>query len=286
VLEAQGDLPGALAAYRNSLAIRKALAAKDPGNTQWQSDLSASDIKIGNVLEEQGDLPGALAVYRDSLAISKALAAMDSGNTGWQRDLSDSHNRIGDVLLTQGDPPGALAAYRDSLAIRKALAAMDPGNTQWQRDLAWSYWAMGLVNHQQNDLASALADFKRASEADPKNAYIALWLDITERRNNIARHLADAAKQLDMTKWPAPVVHLFLGDLTPAQLIAAADDPDEYKKRGQVCEANFYSGELALLQGAKNEANRLFRIAASDCPRSFIEWAAANAELTALGAAP
>jgi hypothetical protein len=41
VLVAQGKLDEALKAYRDSLAIRERLAAADPGNTQWQRDLSA-----------------------------------------------------------------------------------------------------------------------------------------------------------------------------------------------------------------------------------------------------
>ena len=89
-----------------------------------------------------------------------------------------------------------------------------------------------------------------------------------------------------MTAWPAPVIRMFLGQMTPAAALAAADDPDATKKKGQVCEANFYSGELALRQGAKDDAARLFRLAASDCPHDFTEWPAANAELKALGAAP
>jgi hypothetical protein len=43
---------------------------------------------------------------------------------------------------------------------------------------------------------------------------------------------------------------------------------------------------LALLRHAKEEALRLFRLAASDCPKTFIEWSAANAELKALGEKP
>ncbi len=79
---------------------------------------------------------------------------------------------------------------------------------------------------------------------------------------------------------------MFLGQMTPAAVRGAADDPDATKKKGQVCEANFYSGELALRQDAKDEAARLFRLAAADCPQDFDEWFAANAELKALGAAP
>ena len=79
---------------------------------------------------------------------------------------------------------------------------------------------------------------------------------------------------------------MFLGQMPPAAVLAAADDPDDKAKKGQVCEANFYSGELALRQGAKDDAARLFRLAAGDCPKTFGESFAANAELKALGAAP
>jgi lipoprotein NlpI len=74
--------------------------------------------------------------------------------------------------------------------------------------------------------------------------------------------------------------------MTPAEVLAAADNPDAKTKKGQICEANFYSGELALLQGKRGEAIRLFRLAAADCPPDFVESAAATAELKGLGAAP
>lgn len=47
VLVAQGDGPGALAAYRKGLAIRDALAARDPANVQWQIDVAVSCAKFG-----------------------------------------------------------------------------------------------------------------------------------------------------------------------------------------------------------------------------------------------
>jgi len=79
---------------------------------------------------------------------------------------------------------------------------------------------------------------------------------------------------------------MFMDQMTPAAVLAAADDPDATGKKGQVCEANFYSGELSLTKGLKDEATRLFRLAASDCPHDFNEWDAANAELKALGVVP
>jgi lipoprotein NlpI len=89
-----------------------------------------------------------------------------------------------------------------------------------------------------------------------------------------------------MTKWPAPVIGLYLGQITPEAVLAAADDPDVSTKKSQVCEANFFTGELALQRGSKDEAVHLFRLAAAECGKNTHVLAHANAELKALGAQP
>ena len=97
-----------------------------------------------------------------------------------------------------------------------------------------------------------MADVVQASELDQKDAYNALWVDIVGQRNNLESRLSQVLNKIDMTSWPGPVVRLFLGQLTPAAVLAAADDPDAVKKKGQICEANFYSGELALRGKARD----------------------------------
>lgn len=77
-----------------------------------------------------------------------------------------------------------------------------------------------------------------------------------------------------------------MGQLTLDAVLAAADDPDASKKSTQVCEANFYSGELALQKDKKDEATRLFRLVTRNCPKSFIVYDGADNELKALGASP
>ncbi len=86
-----------------------------------------------------------------------------------------------------------------------------------------------------------------------------LWADIVGQRNRLPSRLAQTSSQIDMTVWPAPIVKLFMNQMMPAAVLAAADDPDPAKKNGQTCEANFYSGELSLTKGSKDEAIRLFR---------------------------
>jgi lipoprotein NlpI len=107
----------------------------------------------------------------------------------------------------------------------------------------------------------------------------ALWLDLTERRNGVPSSLAETSKQLDMTAWPAPIIRQFRGELSAAQTIAAAADQDPKKQAERTCEANFYSGEFALLKKNKPEATRLLKLAAKDCPLEFVESTAAIAEV-------
>jgi lipoprotein NlpI len=106
------------------------------------------------------------------------------------------------------------------------------------------------------------------------------------KRSNLRSRLAEATAQIDMTSWPAPVVRLYLGQMTPGAVLAAADDADAGVKRRQVCEANFFLGEIALQQGTKEEAARLFRLATTDCPKGRSTWTGAANELKALGITP
>jgi tetratricopeptide (TPR) repeat protein len=93
----QGDLAGALGSYRKAQGIAETLAARDPGNSDWQRDLSVSYNKVGDVQVQQGDLAGALGSYRKDLAIADTLAARDPNNAEWQRDLIVSLAKMGKV---------------------------------------------------------------------------------------------------------------------------------------------------------------------------------------------
>ena len=212
----------------------------------------------GVAYRAKGDLDRASADYNEAIRLDPKSGKAFVGR--------------GDVFSTKGDFERAIADYNEAIRLNPKSSV--------------AYFARGLSYLFAGSVEKALADFNQASAHAPENAYLALWVDIVSRRNNLPSRLAQTSSQIDMTVWPAPVVRLFMDQMTPAAVLAAADDPDATKKKGQVCEANFYSGELSLTKGLKDEATRLFRLAASDCPHSFNEWDAANAELKALGVVP
>jgi lipoprotein NlpI len=135
-------------------------------------------------------------------------------------------------------------------------------------------------------LAKAEPDFAKAAALAPDNAYLAIWLDIIDRRSGGTSHLREAAAKLDMSKWPAPVIKMLLGQKTSAEALADAITGDPVQTSGQVCEANFYTAELDRLQARNKEAVRLYRLAARTCPKGYIEYRGAVAGLRALGMLP
>ena len=207
----------------------------------------------------KGDLDRAIADYSEAIRLDPKI----------RRRLQQPRHRVLAPRATSTAPSPTTARRSSSIP-----------NADWPTTTAASRISTLATSRKRWPISS------QASELDPKYAYYALWLDIVDSATDCRAVWQQATAQIDMTKWPAPVIRLFLGQLTPAAVLAAADDPDPTTKKGQVCEANFYSGELALRRSAKDEAARLFRLAASDCPKSFTEWGAANAELKALGAAP
>jgi lipoprotein NlpI len=59
-------------------------------------------------------------------------------------------------------------------------------------------------------------------------------------------------------------------------MFSAATDTD------QRCEAQFYAGEWYLLKGNRTEAVPLLRQAEASCPKGFVEYTGAVAELRRL----
>jgi lipoprotein NlpI len=245
----------------------------------------------GNAYYAKGDYDRAVADYSDAIRLDPAyaLALNNRGNAylgqgELDRAIADYNEAIridpesvnpfnnrGKAYLGRGDYDRAIADYSE--VIRRDRANGD------------SYRLRGIAYFYSGAAAQALADLNRASQVDPKDAYNALWVDIVGQRNNVPSRLSQAILNIDMTAWPAPVLRMFLGQLTPAAALAAADDPDAGKKRGRVCEATFYGAQWVLRTSAQDEVSHLFRLAASDCPKNYDEWGAANVELKGLGIA-
>ncbi len=151
---------------------------------------------------------------------------------------------------------------------------------------AQAYRALGIASFQAGLLEQSHDDFRWLSEIDPHDADAALWLDLARRRAGLPSELADHAKRLDMGKWPAPIVRLFLGQETTEAVLAAADRGAPATRRARRCEASFFAGELMLDQSRERDAMQLIDRALAECPWTSRERSVAEAEARALRVMP
>jgi lipoprotein NlpI len=241
----------------------------------------------GNFYKNKGDFEHALADLNESIRLNPNYAVVFLARGDLYKNKGDLNRAMSDLNESIRLDPNYASAYFTrghlSYMLGNNPAALEDFTKAIKFDTedATVYFNRGVAYFVVGGrLADAAADFKKAAELNPKDAYAALWRELAERRtNNVTGNLAEAAKQLDMTVWPAPVIRQFLGELSAEQTVAAGADKDPQTKLAQTCEANFYGGELALVKKNKKEAQRQLKLAADNCPRSFVESTAAIAEL-------
>ncbi|MHB9009179.1 MAG: tetratricopeptide repeat protein [Limisphaerales bacterium] len=163
VLQAQGKLAEAQAAFGEYLRISRQLAEQDPSNAGWQRDLALAHSKVGDVLQAQGRLAEAQAAFGETLRISRRLAEQDPSNAGWQFDLGCSIDRMAGLLKGQGDLGAARVLFSEALQISRRLAAQDSSNANNQRDLAISAWRVASLDAEAGNHAAALPLYEEAA---------------------------------------------------------------------------------------------------------------------------
>jgi tetratricopeptide (TPR) repeat protein len=235
--------------------------------------------------------------------IADCSAVIERGKPATPRVIKAHFARAG-AYLSKGDVDHAIDDYKIVIDQSSAglLAAFDraapdlresePPAAGFGRAFgrngyrAQAYRALGIASFQAGLLEQSQDGFRRLSEIDPKNADAALWLDLARRRAGLPSELADSAKRLDMGKWPAPIVRLFLGETTPEAVLAAADRGGPDMRRTRRCEASFFAGELMLDQGREADAFRLIDRALAECPQTSGERSVANEEARVLSLMP
>jgi tetratricopeptide (TPR) repeat protein len=273
-LRLQGDLDGAVAAYREVVRVHPDSAP-------------VARLALGTALQQKGDLEGAAAVYREALRVDPKNYSAEFG--------------MGLCLQDRGDLEGAAAAFREAARLDDEPALQEICQQAEQQARLWQ------------ELQPRLADVA-AGRAEPKDAADALALAQVcrqpfQKRYALAVRLAEAAFAAQPALADDPAAAPRYHSATAAARVADGKDPAlpapgaEERARltglarkwlradlslwaAQTRNAQFRQAARNALTGWKNSANlasvRDPASLAAMPPEERKEWAALWADVDAL----
>jgi predicted aspartyl protease/lipoprotein NlpI len=197
-----------------------------------------------------------------------ALADTEAAIANGMRTAPAYANRAS-IRLAQGDREGAMREYDETLKL-------DPRHPVALRARGRHNFLAGRFEAAENDYV-VLVGTPQGSSFD------ALWLSLSRSRRGLdGRAVLEQQLGTSKDEWPAPVMQYLTGRIDATQLMAAAANPDEKKRREHECEARFYMAEHFLGAGKPMEARPLLEKARDECPKDYIEHQGAVAELARL----
>jgi lipoprotein NlpI len=276
-------------AYANRCAVASRLGQVDRALADC-SEAIDQDGELAMAYQLRGE------IHRKRDELDKALEDFDRAVALGAGNVALFSAR-GLLLLLKGDASKALASYEQEVAIAggAADAWMDLGSaqlglgedakaeqdfaraTELDKKNALAWLNRGAAALGAGDKSKAIEYFRESLKRDPAQTYAALWMfvasDGAEPAKAELQAYADKAAKKD---WPFPVTQLYLGQADAAQTLGAAKDDD------QLCEARVYVAESQLMKGVVQDATPSLKRAAESCPKNFIEYFRAVAELKKL----
>ena len=152
-------------------------------------------------------------------------------------------------------------------------------------DIADADFGRGVAQYCLQNYEEAAADFANAlDKPEPPDQYAAIWQYLTEVKfkDDAYDRFHKSVKSLDLSKWPGPVVDMFLNKLSPEILLQPDVGANAKPKEKLDCEKHFYVGQYYLLIKDPERAAEYFRKAMNTKAQRCIEDHAAGIELKKL----
>lgn len=176
MLQADGDLQGALTSFRHALDVAQRLQQRSPGAKNARQ-VAVAHNHVAVILDLLGDRAGSLSSSRESLEIYRQLLNADPRNELMQRGVAMADLNVGTQLALGGESTAGLRAVDEGVTIAQSMVAADPKNLRDVSTLAGMYEGRGDVHMQlhepqlaEAEYSKACALYEQARSADPGDA--------------------------------------------------------------------------------------------------------------------
>jgi len=240
----RGTVWGSKREFARALADFEQAIKLDPNNAN-RAGATAWNLK-GRIQSMQGDVEGAIAAYDAAIRLDPKLGL--------------AHQNRGDALKEKGEYARALESYDRAIDLQMREPSI--------------YASRGLMHFYVGNFAKAATDFTQAYQGKSDGYSLLLtYLSLSRGGQSGKDELVRGASRLESKDWPYPVVELFLGRKSLEDIRSIATNSD------QQCEFQYYVGEWHLLHGEKDPARQAFQKAVNSCPKDYVEYRGAVADL-------
>jgi len=240
----------------------------------------------GKAYQSKGDHDRAIADFSAAINLNPKLAPTFNGRWRDEEDYTraksapnvaalDTNAKYAQAFHNRGISYTAEADFDHAVDDFEEAIKLDP---KLASDIG--YRSRGHAYFELGNFAGAAEDMLRVN-AVAEDAYAMLWRFLARGRlgEDAAGELivyAERLKTKATTEWPYAVVEFYLSRRNVEELRGIARTPE------QKCEAEFYIGEQYVLDGKREYAKAALQVAAETCPKTFIEYAGAIAEIKRL----
>ncbi len=168
--EKVGRPEDALAAHRQVLAAREALAADPRADAEIRADVGRSLTAVAGLLQATGRTAEAETTYLKAENLLTELASANRGAAPVRAALADCRSQRGALLHMSGHEDDALSVYRLARADQETLAAMVGATADSRRDLAATILRVATLLADTDDTSEAEAECRKALAIQQKLA--------------------------------------------------------------------------------------------------------------------
>jgi serine/threonine-protein kinase len=152
-----GSQEEALRIHEQSLAVRRARAARAPDDAAATLEVVASLLAVGHMQRELGQLEAAQRSWEEARDLAEPLSTAAA-----RFQVATCHQALAQLLVRTSKVNEARAEYDQALAILQQLHDADPHDAEVRKGLADLHVNLGSLFNDRDQLRDALAAYQRA----------------------------------------------------------------------------------------------------------------------------
>ena len=251
--------------FQSSLGPMMSLASIDPGNAEYQRELSTLLAWSADAERDLGRLDAAIQLRGRQISFLRKLLAGGDTNVAFREHLIPAHQGLGILFASRGQPDRGIEQFRLAVAEANRLIPIEPDNVLWR----------GFAGQAQLELAKTLLSLGQdADAATETRAGCRLAAQVRARDSGASwRHLQTDCLTLRSRLALQPAAEAEALKLAELALASAKSErsEDPTRDRYRIAAAHRQVGDIRQRMGDADAAKAAWTTGYAQLPRNVPE---------------